>query len=156
MPRVCFKPITWYIEMHLVRAIFLVWRLYFFVFRDVRSHRVYLQEESLSRFFSAIELSSCALFISWRWNIIRTNSECFFDAKRPVSFLLEDKHVVNEHHVVRKSHDATQKKMPSRGIKNITVKAWVSRSTGKSNNLRNVLVTGLGNLILGYLVCVAV
>ena len=34
----------------------------------------------------------------------------FVDAKRLVNFLLEDKHVVNEHHVVRKSHDATQKK----------------------------------------------
>ena len=34
----------------------------------------------------------------------------FVDAKRVVNFLLEDKHVVNEHHVVRKSHDATQKK----------------------------------------------
>ena len=45
--------------------------------------------------------------------MIRTNSEWFFlDAKRPVSFPLEDKHVVNEHHVVRKSHDATQKKCP--------------------------------------------
>ena len=36
----------------------------------------------------------------------------FVEAKRPVSFPLEDKHVVNEHHVVRKSHDATQKKCP--------------------------------------------
>ena len=35
-----------------------------------------------------------------------------YEAKRPVSFPLEDKHVVNEHHVVRKSHDATQKKCP--------------------------------------------
>ena len=34
------------------------------------------------------------------------------DAKRPVSFPLEDKHVVKEHHVIRKSHDATQKKYP--------------------------------------------
>ena len=31
------------------------------------------------------------------------------------SFLLEDKHVENEHHVTRKSHDATQKKMSSCG-----------------------------------------
>ena len=43
--------------------------------------------------------------------MIRTNSECFsLDAKRPVSFPLGDQHVVNEHHVVRKSHDAAQKK----------------------------------------------
>ena len=49
-------------------------------------------------------------------NMIRTNSECsFLDAKCPVSFPLEDKHVVNEHHVARKSHDATQEKMSSHG-----------------------------------------
>ena len=34
------------------------------------------------------------------------------DAKRPVSFPFEDKHVVNEHHIVRKSHDTAQKKCP--------------------------------------------
>ena len=28
--------------------------------------------------------------------------------KSTVSFLLEDKHVVNEHHVIQKSHDTTQ------------------------------------------------
>ena len=33
-----------------------------------------------------------------------------FLAKRSISFPLEDKHVVNEHHVVRKNHDTTQKK----------------------------------------------
>ena len=37
------------------------------------------------------------------------------DAKHPVSFPFNDKHAVNEHHVARKSHDATQKKMSSRG-----------------------------------------
>ena len=38
--------------------------------------------------------------------MIRTNSQCFFRRKTPgiVSFPLEGKHVVNEHHVVRKSH----------------------------------------------------
>ena len=45
-----------------------------------------------------------------------TSSDFFsLDAKRHVNFPLEDKHTVNEHHVARKSHDATQKKMPSRG-----------------------------------------
>ena len=29
-----------------------------------------------------------------------------------VSFPLEDKHVVNEHHIIRQSHDATQEKCP--------------------------------------------
>ena len=37
-----------------------------------------------------------------------------WQTKTTVSFLLEDKHVVNEHHAIRKSHDATQKKMSSR------------------------------------------
>ena len=32
--------------------------------------------------------------------------------KMPVSFPLEDKHVVNEHQAVRRNHDATQKKCP--------------------------------------------
>ena len=35
--------------------------------------------------------------------------------KRAVSFPLTDKHVVNENHVIQKSHDATQKNMSSRG-----------------------------------------
>jgi len=35
-----------------------VWRLDFFVLRDVPSQRVYPQEESLPRFLSAIELSA--------------------------------------------------------------------------------------------------
>ena len=60
---------------------------------------------------------------------------------------------MNEHHVIRKSHDATHKKnvptwcismyhvtglKQTRGIKNVTLKAgknsWVSKSTGKSNS----------------------
>ena len=45
--------------------------------------------------------------------MIRTSSECFsLDAKHPMSFPLEDKHAVNEHHAARKSHDATRKKCP--------------------------------------------
>ena len=46
--------------------IFSVWRHDFFVLRDVHSQRIYLQEESLSRFLSAIELSEGPLFITWR------------------------------------------------------------------------------------------
>ena len=52
MPRVCFKPITWYIELHHVRTFFSVWRYGFFVLRDVHSQHVYLQEESLPPFLS--------------------------------------------------------------------------------------------------------
>ena len=48
--------------------------------------------------------------------MIRTSLECFpLDTKRPVSFPLEDKHAMNEDRVARISHDATQKKMASRG-----------------------------------------
>ena len=48
----------WYIEMHHVRTLFSVWRHGFFVLRDVHSQRVYLHEESLPYFLSAIELSA--------------------------------------------------------------------------------------------------
>ena len=41
--------------------------------------------------------------------------DAFDTIKRAVSFPLEDKHVVNENHVIRKSHDARQKEMSSRG-----------------------------------------
>ena len=45
----------------------------------------------------------CANFLPWLRSV-------YLDAKRPVSFPFEDKHGVNERHVARKSHDATQKK----------------------------------------------
>ena len=50
------------------------------------------------------------------------------DVKRPVSCSLEDKHVVNEHHVVLKRHDATHDVTrdclkQTQGIKNVTLKA---------------------------------
>ena len=62
MPQVCFKPVT--CEMHHVRAFFLCGVMTFFVLRDVHSQCVYLQEESLPWFLSAIELSAWPLFIS--------------------------------------------------------------------------------------------
>ena len=36
-----------------------------------------------------------------------------WQTKPTVSFPLEDKHVVNEHHEIRKSYNATQEKLPS-------------------------------------------
>jgi len=36
----------------------------------------------------------------------------FLDAFVTISFPHEDKHVVNENHVIRKSHDAAQEKCP--------------------------------------------
>ena len=44
--------------------IFSVWRRDFFVLRDVHSQHVYLQEESLPWFLSAVELSEWPQFIS--------------------------------------------------------------------------------------------
>ena len=96
--------------------------------------------------------------------MIRTNSERFFRCirhdKKGVSFPLEDKHIVNEHHVIRKSHDATEKKMSSRGAFQCTTwwvsnklaasktllwtrqkNSWVSRSTGNCNT--NAIVSNL-------------
>ena len=91
-----------------------------------------------------------------------TNSEGFLDTfdaiKRVVSFPLEDKHVVNEHHLIRTSYDATHKNVftwcisiyhviglkQTRDIKNITLKtakknSWVSQSAGKTNNLLGLI-----------------
>ena len=62
----------------------------------------------------------------------------YADAKSAVSFPLVDKHVLNEHHVIRKRHDAKHRKnvlkwrisiyhviglKQTRGIKNVTLKA---------------------------------
>ena len=76
-----------------------------------------------------------------------------WETKSAVSFPLEDKHAENEHRVIRKYLDATQKKCPhvvhfnvlrdwsetnsrhqkrSEGGKKIP---WVSRSTGKSSRV---------------------
>ena len=106
MMRVCFKPIMWYIEMHYVSTFFSVWRHGFFLLRDVHSQCVYLQEESLPPFLSCrMHLNNCSEFCP----------DSSMAYKTTVSSLLEDKHVVNEHYVIRKSHDTTQKKMSSPG-----------------------------------------
>ena len=42
-----------------------------------------------------------------------------------VSFPLEDEHVVNEHHVIRKSHDDTQKKCPHGMHFNFVPRDWL-------------------------------
>ena len=48
--------------------------------------------------------------------MIRANWKRFFRRirydKDAVRFRLENKHVVNEHNLIRKSHDATQEKCP--------------------------------------------
>ena len=142
MPRVCFKPVTWYIEMRHVRTFFSVWRHSFFLLRDVHSRRVYLQEEILPCFLSAIELLAWPLLSAedkiWSGQIRSGFLDAFDTIKRAVSFPLEDKHVVNEHHVIRKSHDATQKKMSSLAASKTLLwtrqkNSWVLWSTGKSN-----------------------
>ena len=89
--------------------------------------------------------------------MIWTNSERFLNAfdtiKRAVSFPLEDKHVVNKNHVIRKTPwPHTEKKMSSRGAFQCTTwlvwnklaasktllwrrqkNSWVSRFTERSN-----------------------
>ena len=113
MQRVCFKPVTWHIEMHHMRVFFLAWRHDFFVSHDVHSQHVYLQKESLPWFFVCHRTVSIAAVYQLK---IKYDQHKFgvvlSDAKRPVIFLLEDKHAVIEHHVVRKSHDATQNRCP--------------------------------------------
>ena len=151
MPQVYFKPITWYTEMHHVRTFFSVWRLGFFTLHDVHSQRVYLQEESLPNCQRGRCLSAEDKI--WLGQIRSSFLDAFDTIKRAVSFPLEDKHFVNEHHVIRKSHDATQKNMSSCGAFQCTTwlvwnklaasktllwrrqkNSWVSRSTWKSNS----------------------
>ena len=90
-----------------------MWRHDFSILCDVHSQHVKLQEESLPWCLSVIELSAWPLFIS---SVIKYDKDkfgvVFRDAKRPVRFSLEDKHVVKEHRAVRKSHYATQEKCP--------------------------------------------
>ena len=106
MPQVCFKPITWYIEMH-CRGHFSCVVSWLFILSDFHSQHVYLQEESLSWFLCAVELSACQLMINYDQDKVGV---FFLHANCLVSFPLEDKNVVNEYHVVWESHDSTQKK----------------------------------------------
>ena len=62
--RVCFKPITRYIEMYHVRTFFLCGVMTFSFYVTFIQKGVYLQEESSPRFLSTIELSAWPLFIS--------------------------------------------------------------------------------------------
>ena len=55
------------------------------------------------------------LVIQLAWYVLKqlfTSLSVLWQTKSTVSFPLENKHVVNEHHLIRKNHDATQKKCP--------------------------------------------
>ena len=110
MPRVCFKPITWYIEMH-----FLVCRVMTFSVLTWCSFTTCLPSRGkLIVVFVCHRSVSMAAVYELKIKYVQDKFRVILlEAKRPqgpVSFPLENKHVVNEHHVVRKSHDATQKK----------------------------------------------
>ena len=66
--RVCFKPVTWYIEMHHVRAFFSVWRHGFFVLCDIHSQCVYLQEEISVHFNVARNWFEANLWLQKRYS----------------------------------------------------------------------------------------
>ena len=111
MPLVCFKPITWYIEMYHVRTFFLcvapwLFRTVWCSFTTCLSSRGTL----IMVFVCHWTVSMAAVYqLKIKYDQFKFGV-FFLDAKRPVSFPLEDQHLVNEHHVIRKSHDATQKK----------------------------------------------
>ena len=173
MPQVCFKPVdTWYIEMHHVRTFFLCGVMTFsyyvmfihnmFIFKRKVYHAFYRHRTvSMTAVYQLTikydQDKFGAVFFEYVFNVI----------KRAVSFPLEDKHVVNEHHVIRKSHDATQKKMSSRGAFQCTTwlvwnkltaskmllwrhqkNLWVLQSTGKSHSLVGAAFFGSYKLVI--------
>ena len=74
-------------------------------------------EKSLLRFLFVIELLSIAtVYIQLKIKYHQDKFNAFFrhiqHDKDTMSFPLEDKHAVNEHHTIQKNHDATQKKCP--------------------------------------------
>ena len=88
MLRVCFKPITWYIEMHHVRTFFLC-DVIAFSYSVMFIHNVFIFEKKADRCLSAED--------KIRSGQIQSGFLDAFDAinlKRAVSFPLEDKHVV--------------------------------------------------------------
>ena len=123
-----------------------------FALRDVQPQHVYLQKESLPRFFVCHRTVSMAAVYQLKIKYDQGKfGAVLWQTKSAVSFPLEDKHAENEHHVIRKSLDATQTKCPhvvhcnvlrdwsetnsqhqkrSEGGKTIP---WVSWSTGKSS-----------------------
>ena len=153
MPRVCFKPITWYIEMHHVRTFFLcvasgLFRSALCSFTTCLPSRGKL----IVVFVCHRTVSMAAVYqLKIKYDQGKFGAICL-DAKRPVSFPLEDKHVMNEHHVVwKKVTTSHRKKCPHvvhfsvprdwfetnslhrKGYSEGGKKSYVSRFTGKSN-----------------------
>ena len=110
MPQVYFKPITWYIKMHHVRRLFLCGVMAFSYYM-MFIHNLLTSRTKLTVLFVCHKTVSKI----WPGQIWSGFLDTFDTIKRAVSFPVNDKYVVNEHHVIRKSHDATEKKMSSRG-----------------------------------------
>ena len=121
--------------MHHVKSFCARRRDFFVLF--VHSQHVCLQEESLPGVLRLKNRSEFVLIICYLELINSGHADTSMADKTTIRFPLEGKHVVNEHHVIRKSHDATYKKnVPSwcisvyhviglkqtRGIKNVTLK----------------------------------
>ena len=109
MLQVCFKPITWYIGMHPVKAFFLCGIVIFSYYAMFIHNMLIFKRKAYHGFFLPYNcqhgqcLSAEDKYDQEKFGVIFLKTKC------PVSFPLEDKLVVNEHHVVRKSHDATEK-----------------------------------------------
>ena len=143
MPRVFLNHSHGKLKMHHMRTFFLC-GVTFFVLFNAHSQHIYLQEESLPSFLHLIKLL-------WMFpdqiylQLINSGhaDSSMVGKKQSKLFPLEDKHVVNEHHTIRNTHDATQKNCPHMvwnklvaskhysegGQKNL----WVLRSTGQSS-----------------------
>ena len=124
-------------------AFFSVWRHGFFVLRNVHSQckRLSSRRELTVVFVCHRTVSRAAVYqlkIKYDQDKIRSSCLDAFDTiKRAVSFPLEDKHIVNEHHEIRKKPWChTEKNVltwcismyhviglnQTRGIKNVTLK----------------------------------
>ena len=114
MPQVCFKPMMSYLEMHHVRIFFLCGVMTFLCY-VMFIHRMFIFKWKAYWAFCVLrkalrtcpDLSGSYFIFSW---YTAAMLPVLWQIKSAVSFPFEHKHVMNDHLVIQKSHDATQKK----------------------------------------------
>ena len=127
---VCFKPITLQWNAPCEGIFFRVASWLFHIMWCSFTTCLLFKTKANHGFFVCHRTVSMAAVYQLKIKYDQDKFRVFLDAKRPVSYTLEDKHVVNEHRIVRKSVVACCIKMyhvvglkPTRCIKNVTLKA---------------------------------